>query len=556
MSKKSIAKLTEEEIKLFQEGIDDPNKLLDYLTRRPGEEHGWRFDDNFVPEGAWQLETCFSSQLRIIVVGGFGSGKTRGIAGGAIVFCVTTKDFAFMNAAPLSWQSELMYKFVLSLARGTRLGDLIYNAPKRPYPYIEFRFFVGNYLMVTTMEFMSAEKNANNILGWEGDWANIDEAGLLDDLGETIRNLGSRMRGSINKRARLGRLSMISNSWDNPEFWYRYDLAIDLPKDYLSKTISTRDNKNVTPDQLRLMLKDIPEDEHDRFIEGGRPEGKGNYFSKTKVYACEDENFSAYILDGFNNQRPGYELSTLHGAGVVHYRIPKADGHEYMILADPGAGNAPNRNAPVIMVWDVTDFPIYRMSLAAFWWGAGNGSITPFYRMLLSLMEIYDPLFTGVDSTGPQKNTNEMLNLYLQGKRTSLDQKEEWIGSVDLKKIANPIIGGLDFSSGRKAAFLVCGRLYIEASLMTWPKFVTGIRSQLTNYDPEKDKGPTPSKLTQDIVATLCMSAYVARAWFSVEPESVPQEALDQSIEILDNEVDRSMRLPGADRAQRISIRG
>jgi len=91
---------------------------------------------------------------------------------------------------------------------------------------------------------------------------------------------------------------------------------------------------------------------------------------------------------------------------------------------------------------------------------------------------------------------------------------------------------------------------------MTWPKFVTGIRSQLTNYDPEKDKGPTPSKLTQDIVATLCMSAYVARAWFSVEPESVPQEALDQSIEILDNEVDRSMRLPGADRAQRISIRG
>jgi len=554
--RKTVTHLTEEEIAILKAGIEDPNIILAHFTKHPGADHGFILDENFDEEGKWQKMVCVARQKRIVVIGGFGSGKTRGVAASAIVHCLTTKDFAFMNAAPVSWQSELMYKFVMSLARGTRLGDLIWNAPKTPYPMIEFRFYVGNYLMITTMEFMSAEKNANNILGWEGDWANIDEAGQLPDLGTTITNLGSRMRGTINGRERLARLSMISNSWDEPELWYRYDMAVDLPDDYLSRTVSTRHNRNVTPEQLRMMLKDIPEEEHERFIEGTRPEGKGMYFSKHKVYACEDSNYDAFIVEGVKNNWDGYSLSSVYGAGVVHFQVPRVQGHDYVLLGDPGISNAPNRNSPVLMLWDVTDFPKYRMTLAAFWWGAGNGSITPFIRNLLRLMEYYDPIFTGVDATGTQKNTNELLNIYLQGKRVDPTQREEWLGGVDLSRITNLSVQGLDFSSGKKPAFLIAGRLYIEATLMSWPRMVSGIRSQLTNYDPEKDTNAAKNKLTQDIVATLCMSAWAVRILFHYEPESQTQESTDQSLTLADSETDRSARFFAEERDFRVAVRG
>lgn len=555
MPRKTIPTLNDDEVDILRRGMADPNLVLGYFTKRPGEERGFQLDENFVEEGKWQLMVCKASQKRIVIIGGFGSGKTRGVGAAAVVFCLTTKDFAFMNAAPVAWQSELMFKFILGLARGTRLGDLIYNAPKSPYPMIEFRFYVGNTLVISTMEFMSAEKNANNILGWEGDWANIDEAGLLDDLGTTITNLGSRLRGTINGRVRLGRLSLISNSWDEPELWYRFDLATDLPDDYLSRTVSTRHNKNVTEDQLRMMLKDIPEEEHDRFIEGLRPEGKGNYFSKAKVHACEDPNFDIFLMEGVNNKRHGYGISSVYGAGVVYYQIPVAPEHTYILLGDPGIGNAPNRNAPCLMVWDVTDFPKYKMTLAAFWWGAGSGSITPFIRQMLRFMETYNPIQTGVDATGTQKNTNELLNLYLQGKRTDPEQRDEWLGGIDISKIINLSIWGLDFSSGKKNAYLICGRLYIEAGLMSWPRMVTGIRSQLTNYDPEKDTSLVKNKIPQDIVATLCMSAFAARSLFHYEPETPIAVDPNTIIEAYDSGLDRQMRLAGNERAFRVSVR-
>ena len=556
MPRKTIARLTEDEIEILKRGVEDPNLILDYFTRKPGQDHGFRLDDNFEDWGKWQVMVCKATQQRIVVIGGFGSGKTKGVGAGAIPFCLTTKDFKFMNAAPVAWQSEIMYKFIKDeLGRDTRLGDLIWNAPKSPYPNIEFRFYVGSYLMVTTMEFMSAEKNGNNILSWEGDWVNIDEAGKLDDLSGTITNLGTRMRGTINGRERLARMSMTSNSWDDPELWYRYDLSQDNPEDYLSITVSSRANKNVTPKQLQLWLKDIPEDEHEQHIEGTRPQGKGLYFSTIKVAACEDENFDGHIIEGVQKGYPGFEISKSPGAGIVYYRIPRGEGHNYILLGDPGIDNAPNRNAPVLGVWDVTDFPKNKMSMAAFWWGAGNKSITPFIRQLLTFMAAYDPAFTGVDATGPQKNTNELLNLFLQGKRFEDTRRDEWLGGVDVSKVTNLYIMPMDFSSGKKSAYLIACRLYLEASLMSWPRMVRGIRSQLTNYDPAKDTGVAKAKLTQDIVSMFCMSAFAARQLFYFDPEDQSSQKADQDLELLDPDADRMVRLAGEERSIRSTLR-
>lgn len=551
MSKHNIPNLSEDEISLLFMGRRDPDTITDYFLRPQGAQHGWRFDHNFDPEGAWQKTFHSAAQRRIIVVGGFGTGKTRTVAMSACVWCMTTTDFAFLNAAPKAWQSELMYRFILDSARSTRFEDLIYESPKRPYPKIELRFYVRDILVVSTMEFMSVDKNANQILSWEGDWVNIDEAGLLDNLGETIRNLGSRLRGNAKGRPRLGRLSMTTNSWDNAEMWQRYDLAASLPDDYLSLTVSTRHNHNVTEEQLRMLLKDIPEDEHQRFIDGSRPEGRGTYFSRSKVYECEDALYEAFITDQIKCKTDGFALQSISGTGVVYFRIPPVPNHIYMLLGDPGTGDAPDRNAPNLQVWDVTSFPKYKASLASFWWGGGGGSITPFINRLLTYMADFNPVFTGVDSTGPQKFTAELLNTYLLGTRVDSEQREQWIGNVDLSGVLQKRISGLDFSGGKKPAYLIAGRLLIEAGLVTWPKFVYGMRSQLTNYDPDKDRINEP-KFPQDLVATFCMSAFAIRTWFHIDPKqiAVPNtQIIDPDTALADWLANRDLRLPADDRA-------
>jgi hypothetical protein len=297
------------------------------------------------------------------------------------------------------------------------------------------------------------------------------------------------------------------------------------------------------------MLRDIPEEERERFIDGTRPEGRGNYFSKNRVFACEDNFYGEFIEDQIRRGKPGFDVRVTPGAGVTYFTVPPpitdldtGPSHLYMLLGDPGTGDAPNRNSPVLQVWDVTGFPKYKASLVAFWWGSGNGSITPFINQLVIFMAMYDPLFTGVDSTGPQKSTAELLNTYLTGERYDPAKREEWLGTIDLSKITNLKVGGLDFSGAKKPAYLVAGRLMIEAGLMTWPKWVIGLRSQLTNYDPAKDRVDMP-KIPQDLVATLCMAAHAIRVWFHVSTEDMVRKQEALPVELGDFRASRTARL-------------
>lgn len=548
---KALPSLTDEEIEIFRRSRTDTDLFTRYFFKKSGLDFSWNLDQNFDPDGAWQKTVHFSAQKRIVVIGGFGSGKTRGIAASACIWCATTRDFAFMNAAPQAWQSELMYKFIVNdLTQGTPFERLIFSKPKRPYPSVTLKFMIGSTIVTSTMEFMSVDENASAILSWEGDWVNIDEAGKLDDLGGTITNLGSRLRGQINGRDRLARLSMTTNSWDNPELWYRYDLAASLPQDYLSITVSSRSNHNVTEEQLKLWLKDIPEDEHERFIEGARPEGKGTYFSKEGVYAAEDQNYADAIIHAINTKQKGYAIETVKLVGVSFFQLPAQESHNYVLIGDPGSDNAPNRNAPCLMVWDVTDFPKFKANLVAFWWGAGHGSLKPFVRTLLRFMAEYNPIFSAVDSTGPQKGTAELLNTYVQSKRMTPEKVEAWLGPIDLSRVLNPMIGGMDFSSGRKDMFLISGKLMLDANLLIWPKFVNGIRSQLTNYDREKDTSGMP-KFPQDIVSAFCMSTYALRALFPFDIKSRDPKETGTVVDFNDLLSGRDSRLASVDRELR-----
>lgn len=517
---KRAAVLTPTEIEICNQAREDPSLFTEYFFAPREGGSGWRFDDNFDENGAWQETVHSASQKDITVIGGFGTGKTMGIAMSACVWSTLTSDFQFLNVGPTAWQAKQMYNIIKRTSRNTRFEDLIWKAPMRPYPQVELRYRIGAVEFRSTMEFMSADKDATNILSWEGDWINIDEAGLLDNLEEVITSLGSRLRGTIRGRERLGRFSMTSNSWDNFHLWYYFDQASADPDHFLSIVVSSRHNHNVTDEQLNRMLMRIPEDERKRFIDGTRPEGRGNFFNKDAVYSCEFLHGVEFVEDQQKAGERGYKVEKLHGAGVVYYMTPPQKDRIYMVFGDPGDGAAPQRNAPVIMAWDVTDFPNLPAQLVGFYWGNGGGKIGPFVDRLLDFTSIFKPIATGIDSTGPQKNMNFLINEYALKKH--YENKPMPIGL--LKGIV-----GMDFSGSKKMAYLHAARLLVEGEMLAWPKGIVGIRSQLTNYDVERDR-----KIAQDIVATMSMSAHAIRMWFHVSPEEIIKRINSQTGEPAD----------------------
>lgn len=508
--------LTPSEIEILKQSRTNPNIFCDYFFRPPGEEHGWLFDDNFDPAGAWQLAVTLALQRDITIIGGFGTGKTVGIGMGATYWSAILRDFKFLNVGPNAWQAKLMYDSILTNINGTRFEDFIWEKPRRPHPKIVIRYTIGSILYESTLEFMSADKDATGILSWEGDWLHVDEAGLLDNLEEVIINAGSRLRGSIRGRPRLGRFSMASNSWDNHHLWYYFDLASGDPDNFLSIVVSSRHNKNVTPEQLQRMIQRIPEDERSRFIEGTRPEGRGWYFSKERIYACEDAVMGDFVEDAVEKGKHGFQLEKVHGVGVTRMRIPPKDNELFMLFGDPGTGNAPLRNSPVLMVWGVDNFPKVPARLIAFWWGNGNGRIGPFVDEMFDLIRVYKPIYAGIDSTGPQKNMNFLINEHLFREKFSQDDENDPNVGYDSPLGRVRGIGALDFSGTMKHTYLQAARLLVESELLTWAKNIIGIRSQLSNYDPEKDK-----RIAQDIVATMGMSAHGIRTWFHIDPKEL-----------------------------------
>jgi hypothetical protein len=501
--------LTATECDILDAGLADANVISGYFfSTNPGTEPGFQFDYKFEPQGIYQHKLHHASQTRLIVVGGFGSGKTLAIGMSASIYALVTPDFKFLNAAPQQKQAKAMYEHIITVTRGTRFEELIFNDRESPYPFIELRFIYRGKLMISTLEFMSAAKNAENILAWEGDWANLDEAGLMDDLSKLRRNLGSRVRGNVRGRYRLGRLSFTTNSWYNPEFWAMYDMAQEDPENYLSVTVFTEHNKNITDKQLEMIMKDIPQDEHDQFLRGGRPKGRGDEFDEGIVLQCESIMMDELVND-MQKRGAGVAIRRKRAAGITYLTMPRIDDRDYILIGDLGKGNAPFRDAPVLQVWDVSNVPA---RMVAFYWGNGKGTIHPFVRELVKLAIKYRPIYIGVDNTGPQAGTVEMINHVIQSDyilSSSAGFRE--LGIEVAGKMTAPAtmhVSGMGFGGGKKVLYLMACQAALAGLLLTWPQMIKGMRSQLLNYSLTEDRRRN-GKLAQDLVATTAMAAYV-----------------------------------------------
>lgn len=517
--------LSPAEWEIILRGLEDPNLLMRYWFAHP-DGRCFQFDSNFTDDGKWQTSATLAQQHTIVIIGGVGTGKTLWGGMQASYKGIITNGYKFLNVAPKAWQSKIMFDEIVKWMEGTPFEKLVYKIVERPYPKIFIGFQYQGYTHRASLEFMSVADDAIGIFSWRGDEIFVEEAGLHDNLEETITNLWTRLTGSTpGGRAFFGRMILASNPWDNTHLWKMADQALDDPDDCVTMVLSTRNNKNVTDDQVRRLIANIPESDRGRFLDGTRPEGRSKWINIHRVVACEDTEANTKVEAAATNGDEWYRVIRQRGIGVTEFTTPPRVGMYRMLLGDPGVKAAPDRDSPVLMVWEVPyTFPAMPMELKAFWWGNGDGEITRFVKKLMawggldSTFELqepnFDPKFIGIDSTGPQKGIATLLNMQI----AEFTEEAALLGTTK--------ISGMDFSVNRKTIYLMTLRLFLENGLMKWPQMVTGIRSQISNYDPQEDRGSFPRR-PQDIVAAMSMSAYAAKVIFHVD-----DEVLTKSVQI------------------------
>lgn len=504
-----LYKLSEAEIGLLSASAASPNTFFSYFFRPEGSDRAFQLDYDFTDEGKWQEMMCMATQTFIVAICGVGTGKTLGVGMSAVYHAVMTPGFKFMNVANEAWQSQQMFDMIIEQAEDTPFAKMI-KPVSRPYYKIDIAYKLGRRTVRSSLQFMSLgeKKNATNIFTWRGDWINIDEGWLIDNLAEVVSNLQTRLTGNTRDlRPYLGRMSITSNPGENPELWQFYDQAEADTEEGLVINTDTATNRNVNEKQKAQMLKRLDKDQQERFLHGRRPEGRGKYFSNQIVAACEDKALSEVAKRHVEAGTEGWIVESLPHLGVWWYQSPPRSGRLYGLWGDPGILAAPARNAPVVQVWDITE-PFNRSFLTAMWWGNGGNSILPWIDKMLEWIQLYKPMLAGVDNTGPQKNTAELINMeYISGKKLSIEA-----------------IQGLDFSGSKRMTMLASLRLDLTARRMAWPDMCRGLSIQAKNYDPTLDRTPA-SKLAQDLVATASMASFHIRAHYGVADDGEAEES-------------------------------
>lgn len=437
----------------------------------------------------WQWYFHHAAQRQITVIGGTGSGKTVGAGLSYAAWAATTPGYSYMNLAPTGWQSKLQYDAILRESLNRPFERFITRYIERPYPMIVLE---SDYIGESILSFMSAADSAERIQGWEGDSMNLDEGGVLMDGTWLMIMMVTRMRGNVplpfgGFRKRQRRMSVITANYEfaPPWLWERMDKMYRNPKRFLSMQVKSSDN--LEEDELDDMREVIPETQWEVMLEGKKPEGSGVHFSADTVKVCEDwqiNNIVQYHLLEKNPPTPGYRVDELPTIGCVHWEMPPDHNRIYMLVGDPGQGNPPHRNAGVIIVWDMSEFPEKPAVLVYFDWVFGNMSYDPWKISYKYAYDTYRPTRAIVDDTGTQKLWTEQV-LFDMGM---------WVE-------------GSDFS-GQKKGMLVAAVRQAQRGLFRFP-YIQGIRSQLINYDITKDT--ESNKLPQDITATFMMSSWAHR---------------------------------------------
>jgi len=452
----------------------------------------------------WQLDFYRHPEKSKVIIGLSGTGKTLGMGMLAMYMCATIPHFRFLNLAPNQYQSNLMEREIKQRIEESDFRQKFLKPGKagiRYRPYVEYRFNNGS-----VAEFMNVALNADNVQSWSGDYINLDEAGLLEKLdgdGKTeleniMIGLASRLRGERpDGRPRMSVMSIISMAYPNDTLWEYYERGQDplLKGRSWSKKIFHSDNPYLTPEYLQYLRDHTPPGLEGMWLRGEPPPRTGREFSDQMM----NNTFVDKGLEVMKATIPDIQVEEAE-CGVVTFIKPREPGHLYVIAGDPGISDPPARNSPVIVVFDVTNFPKRKAELAAFWWGFPRGRYSVFIEMFGKLASDFaiPPEYRGYDSTGTQKLLAELSNI-----------------SGDMQVIP------MDFTGGRKFAYLSAMKLLMGKGLWSIPGDIWGIKTQIKNYQLPDTKMP------QDIVSALAMVAFLMYPLYLAEyPDGAPGDEI------------------------------
>jgi hypothetical protein len=436
----------------------------------------------------WALEMYRAKQKHKYVLGLQGAGKTQNCAALILYLCATISNFKALNVAPLQYQSKQMFEAVKSIVQDTPFLKKFVKFHGKKW-YREQPVLIIDFLNGSTFEFLNVDKGADNIQSWSGDLINVDEAGQLngidefgiEELAKMRPNLVSRLRGTRpDGTPRMGWLSMISFGYDCDTFWDLYE-ASQSPNDQTwGRLVLHRDNPYLTQEQVELIRASVLPGEEDRYMSGIRPTPKGAEINGRLIDAMFKGSLLSDTQQKIDAGSLEHRISTGPG-GIQLYETPPDPDRMYMVAGDPGTGAAPDRNAPTVIVWDVTDFPEQPARIVAFWWADGGGSYIPFVQKFGEYVLKYEipARYRGYDSTASQKAIAE------------LSWQQEGMEVMPM-----------GFDGAKKWMYLNALKLILGKGLMESPE-IHGIRQQLSRYHlPDK-------KIAQDIVAVFCMGAYM-----------------------------------------------
>lgn len=442
--------------------------------------HGWLM----LP---WQLKLHHASQPEITVIGGFGTGKTSWVAMQLLVFAATIPNFKAVVVAEYSTQARTIYDYMVETIEGTLYQERFWDrAPTKPTPHIVIK---NSHITKSEIRFYSIRDDTAKLRSIEVDMIVVEQAELVKDLEGVDRDLGSRMRGQVKGRERLGRFLWIANAGDNPELWYRFDQAKTSPDIYLSRQVSYLENPYLSPRDLANLRRRAGKTDEERiqWLEAGRPKGRGEFFSRAALNLCHDPTLDEVMLKWGNN-KPGFIHEVEPRIGTHRWEIPPRPGRDYLEIADPGYANPPNRNSPVIGVWDITEFPEKPAQLVVFRWVFGNADPWNWINPFIAYMKAYNA-HAAFDSTGLQTGYDQLV--------------------FAMKGL---LVERINMGGNKKMLALNSATMLISRGLLRWPR-IEHLETQMLNY-----KLPD-TKIRQDIVSMICMTASWLRLLFFEEEE-------------------------------------
>lgn len=441
--------------------------------------HGW------IPL-EWGARMHYAKQPNACLLGGYGSSKTAHVGMSAFTWCACCDRFRFICIASYQQQALPMYHEILNVVLDTpaekfiarsRSGQLSYS--ERPNPNI--RFANGS-----SMLFLGADKDLGKVLSETADWVAVEQAESHSSIEEIKRQLGSRRRGRVRNRQRLGRMTLIANAGEAPELWDYFELADTQPGRYFSYALSSYDNPHLSKADIENLELDVcggDQDEINQHMRGFKPAGKYKDFPREVVLGCQSAELDGFLKIAIATGTPGADEKNEPGIGHSLWTLPYQEGRDYAVYGDPGTGNPPRRGAGVVLVVDETGFPFRPADIVHFEWVFGNGMIGPWINAFEDAIRKYHAQGRAYfESTGDQKNMNETV-------------------FQDRGLIVEGILLGGGLKHGMKIKLL----RILERKLIRFGKSISPIRTQLAKYDEQKDK--VSSHLPQDIVTVLMIIA-------------------------------------------------